>query len=308
MNFRQFQYFVGVVDAGSFSRAAQSLRIAQPALSQQIANLEAELGSILLVRSQRGVQPTLAGNLFYRSARAVLNEIDQVRHTLNIGEGLSGDVSIGLTTSLSRIFSGPIVAATLKRHPGIRLKIFDSPAHVHEHSLLRGNIDLALLTEDAEDGGLQRQRLYRQLLYLVESKASAQSPSAPVRIGDLVGRALVLPTAPNPTRTVVERAFLTVGAQPAVVAEANSMPTLLSLVEAGVGSAIMAWSGLHNEKFAWSRIVEPEIHHDVSLCSARLLPRSECAEAVQAVVAEVVMDVVRSSAWEGAIFATAGSS
>ncbi len=301
MNFRQFQYFVGVVDAGSFSRAALSLRIAQPALSQQIANLEAELGSVLLIRSPRGVQTTRAGDLFYRSARAVLNEIDQVRQALNMGEGLAGDVSLGLTTSFSSLFTGPIVAATLKRHPGIRLKVFDSPGHVHEQSLLRGNIDVALLPEDAGSPGLLRRPLYRQLLFLVERRVSAEPGRGTVRLRDLVERDLVLPTVPNPTRSVVERAFLTAGAQPRVVAEANSLASLLSLVEAGIGSAVIAWSGQQSEQVRWSRIVEPEIHHDVSLCSARLLPRSECAEAVQAIVAEVVMQAVRSPGWEGAI-------
>ncbi len=305
MNFRQFRYFVGVVDAGSFSRAALILRIAQPALSQQIANLEAELGSVLLVRSQRGVQTTLAGDLFYRSARAVLNEIDQVRQTLGAGEGLAGEVSLGLTTSFSGFLAGPIVAATLRRHPGIRMRIFDSPGHVHENSLLRGNIDIALLPEDAESPGLQRRALYRQLLFLVERGSPA---AGSIRLSGLVGRDLVLPTAPNPTRTVVERAFLALGAQPRVVAEANSLASLLSLVEAGIGSAIVAWSGRRSEGIRWSRIVEPEIHHDVSLCSARLLPRSECAEAVQAIVAEVVLELVRSPAWQGAVFSLAGPS
>ncbi len=99
MNLRQFHYFVGVVDAGSFSRAALALGVAQPALSRQISSLEQELGTALLVRSQRGVQTTRGGETFYRSARAVLNEIRQVRQTIVAGEGLAGDVSLGLTTS-----------------------------------------------------------------------------------------------------------------------------------------------------------------------------------------------------------------
>ncbi|MBR0652074.1 LysR family transcriptional regulator [Roseomonas terrae] len=293
------------MDAGSFSRAALTLRIAQPALSLQIANLETELGSVLLVRSQRGVQTTLAGDLFYRSARAVLNEIDQVRQVLNAGQGLAGEVSLGLTTSFSAFLAGPIVAATLLRHPKIRMKIFDSPGHLHQQNLLRGNIDIALLPEDTESAGVQRRPLYRQLLFLVERGSPANRT---VPLHELVGRDLVLPTAPNPTRTVVERAFLAMGAQPKVVAEANSLASLLSLVEAGIGSAIIAWSGQRSETIRWSRITDPEIHHDVSLCSAGLLPRSECADAVQSIVAEVVLDLVRSPTWEGAVFSLAESS
>ncbi len=255
MNLRQLQYFVGVVDAGSFSRAALTLRVAQPALSHQIANLEAELGSVLLVRSPRGVQTTLAGDVFYRSSRAVLNEIDQVRQTLNQSETLAGDVSLGLTTSFSGFLAGPIVAATLRRHPRIRMKIFDNPGHVHENSLLRGNIDIALLPEDAASPGLQRRPLYRQLLFLVERESLAARTTGAIPLRELVGRNLVLPTVPNPTRTAIERAFLIMGAQPRVVAEANSLASLLSLVQAGVGSAIVAWSGQRNPTIRWSEIV-----------------------------------------------------
>ncbi len=167
MNLKQLYYFVGVVDAGSFSRAALSLHIAQPALSQQIANLEQELGTALLVRSQKGVQSTRAGAIFYKSARSIHNEISQVRQSINAEEGLAGDVSLGLTTTFSGFFSGRIAASILKRHPNIRLRIFDSPGHLHEQSLLRGNIDLALLPEDEEVAGLQRKLLYRQLLFHV---------------------------------------------------------------------------------------------------------------------------------------------
>jgi LysR family transcriptional regulator, nitrogen assimilation regulatory protein len=301
MNFRQFQYFVGVVDAGSFSRAALALHVAQPALSHQIANLEAELGSPLLLRSQRGVQPTLAGNVFYRTARAILNEIDQIRQTLNAGEGLAGEVSLGLTTTFSSVFAGPIAAATLRRHPKIRIKIFDSPGHLHEHALTRGNLDLALLPEDGEPPGLRRRLLYRQSLFMVERATAKEAGAETVSLKDLIGRPLVLPTVPNPTREVVERAFQSIGAQPVVVAEANSMASLLSLVEAGIGSTIIAWNGLRNHALGWSRIVEPDVYHNVSLCSARLLPRGECAEAVEAIVAEVVMALIQAPDWQGAI-------
>jgi LysR family nitrogen assimilation transcriptional regulator len=300
MNLRQFHYFVGVVDAGSFSRAALSLGVAQPALSLQISNLEQELGTALLVRSQRGVQPTSAGNHFYRSARAVLNEIHQVRQTIVAGDGLAGDVSLGLTTSFSAFFAGPIAAATLKRHPNVRLRIFDSPGHLHEQSLLRGTIDVALLSEDAAATGLKRKHLYRQALFLIERRKRGEHSIGEVRLRDLVGKPLVLPTVPNPTRTLVERAFLAQGRTPHVVAEANSMQTLLSLVEAGAGGAIIAWGANEKHNLKWLKIIDPMICHDVSLCNARHLPHSECAAAVMEIVHELVMATVQSPRWQGA--------
>ncbi len=301
MNLRQFQYFVGVVDAGSFSRAAASLRIAQPALSQQISNLERELGTALLIRSQRGVQPTAAGNIFYRSARAVLNEIEHVRSTLRTVEGLVGEVSLGLTSSFAGNFTEPIVSAVLTRHPQIRLTILDGASHNHRDSLLRGTLDIAVLHEDVASTSLRRQQLYQQLLFFVERRTAKASRFGAIRMADLARRNLVLPAMPNPTRAVIETAFLSVGSKPIVVAEANSRTTLLSLVSGGIGGTVLAWGGPPDPAFKWSQITEPSISHEVALGTGRLLPRSEIVEAVQRIAQEVVMGIVRMPTWKGAI-------
>jgi LysR family nitrogen assimilation transcriptional regulator len=78
MQHRQLRYFVKIVEAGSFSRAAALIYIAQPALSQQIAELEEGLGTSLLKRSARGVRPTAAGEVLYREASALLKDLDQL--------------------------------------------------------------------------------------------------------------------------------------------------------------------------------------------------------------------------------------
>jgi len=78
MQFRQLRYFAKIVDAGSFSRAAATIHVAQPALSQQIGELEGRLGVTLLHRSARGVRPTAAGELLYREACEILHELDNL--------------------------------------------------------------------------------------------------------------------------------------------------------------------------------------------------------------------------------------
>ena len=78
MQFRHLRYFVSVVEAGSFSRAAVAIHVAQPALSQQIAELEERLGQTLLKRSSRGVRPTPAGDALYRKASAILRQLERL--------------------------------------------------------------------------------------------------------------------------------------------------------------------------------------------------------------------------------------
>jgi LysR family nitrogen assimilation transcriptional regulator len=308
MNLRQLSYFVGVVVAGSFSRAAIKLHVAQPALSQQISNLEKELGTELLTRSQLGARPTAAGIILYRSARAVMNEVDHVRQTLRASGELVGTVSLGLTSSFSGTFAAPIASAVLARYPGIRLDVVDGPSHNHEDSLLRGTLDMAVLTEDVASSKVRRQPLYQQVLFFVERRPPRTAALGDIRMSDLARRKLVLPGMPNPTRAVIETACLALGTKPLVVAQANSRASLLSMVANGIGGTVLAWSGAPDPVLRWSRIIDPSISHEVSLCTARLLPHNEAVEALHQIVQEVIMGMVRSPTWKGAMLTAAGPS
>src|SRR5580698_6465109 len=102
MQYRHLYYFVKIVEAGSFSQAARTIHVAQPALSQQISELEASLGVTLLQRSARGVRPTVAGETFYDEASVILRKLENlpglVRSSVGEVEGLVG---LGMPASLS---------------------------------------------------------------------------------------------------------------------------------------------------------------------------------------------------------------
>ena len=304
LNLRQLRYFVGIVDSGSFSRAAVLLRIAQPALSEQIANLERELKATLLLRSQRGVQPTSAGMVVYRSAKAILNEVEHLQTSLQAPDDIVGEVLLGLTSSFSETFTEPIVSAVLAKHPKIRINVVDGPGNLHHDGLLRGTVDIAVLHEHVKAPGIKRAPLYRQALYYVEKNSAGRGVSQPATIAmaDLLQRSFVLPAMPNPSRAVIENAFLALGAKPRVVAEGTSKSALMSLVAGGVGGTVLAWGGRVNPAFRWSKIVAPCITHDVSICHARLLPHGEAVEVVQSIAWDVIMRIVKDAGWQGAIF------
>jgi LysR family nitrogen assimilation transcriptional regulator len=87
MQLRHLCYFVKIVDAGSISRAATTIHVAQPALSQQIAELEEQLGLALLQRSARGVRPTKAGEVLYREAVSILKQVEQLSQHFTLKSG-----------------------------------------------------------------------------------------------------------------------------------------------------------------------------------------------------------------------------
>jgi DNA-binding transcriptional LysR family regulator len=112
MHYRHLYYFVRIVEAGSFSQAARTIHVAQPALSQQIAELEASLGVPLLQRSARGVKPTAAGQKFYDEASSILRKYENLPSLVRSNSGkVDGRVSLGMPASLSTTLVGPFIEA-----------------------------------------------------------------------------------------------------------------------------------------------------------------------------------------------------
>src|ERR1700759_1484677 len=110
MQFRQLRYFVKIIEAGSFSRAASVVHVAQPALSQQVAELEERLGVELLQRSARGVRPTAAGEILYKEAASILHQLDQLPGMVRSNDGaIEGTVGLGIMASLAPKLVGGIL-------------------------------------------------------------------------------------------------------------------------------------------------------------------------------------------------------
>ena len=149
MQFRQLRYFVKIVDAGSFSRAAALIHIAQPALSQQIAELEGRLGVSLLHRSARGVRPTAAGEILYREAFAILKQLDQLPGIVRSSNGVAqGTVSVGLASLLGPALVGGFVEACRSGLDKVSLKLAVSDSAALREKLSAQSLDLALVFED----------------------------------------------------------------------------------------------------------------------------------------------------------------
>jgi LysR family transcriptional regulator, nitrogen assimilation regulatory protein len=126
MQFRQLRYFVKIVEAGSFSRAATLIHVAQPALSQQIHELEDRLGVMLLQRSARGVSPTAAGEVLFREATSILHQLDQLPTVVRSTSGeAEGAVKVGLASSTAPILIGPLLERVKTTLPKVNLKISD---------------------------------------------------------------------------------------------------------------------------------------------------------------------------------------
>ena len=156
MDTRRLYSFVRVVDAGSITRAADLLHIAQPALSQQMTALESLFGQQLLSRSKQGVEPTEAGRVLYRHARVILRQLEQAQADVEVvGRELAGGVSVGLapysTVKRARVPPAQRGAGAV---PAGLLHINQNFGGVLSEALMTGRMDMALLYESGPIRGV----------------------------------------------------------------------------------------------------------------------------------------------------------
>ena len=172
MDLRRLRYFVAVAEESSFSRAAEKLRIAQPPLSNQIKQLEQELGVLLFERSNRGVWMTEAGALLLEEARRVFVQLDQtVRAVQRVGHGQVGRLTLGFVPSSSNEALPPILRAFRERFPGVDLFLREMRPDRVVQLLHARQIDVGFLYLPFEDPSLDVECITREPLVLALPEA-----------------------------------------------------------------------------------------------------------------------------------------
>lgn len=234
---RHLHYFVSVIDAGSISRAAETIHVAQPAISQQIAELERDLGTPLMVRSVRGIMPTPAGKTLYREAQHILRRMERLSTILSCDEDLEGVVSLGLSSKLADLVAVPFIKAASDRFPRIKLRVSVGDSETIKACLANGKLDLACVFENQLSTRFERRALFRHRLYFLSSQRGANDCSD-VSLDRVAAEPLILPPAPSALRELLDRAFAREHAEVRLSAEADQGPMLLEAVRGGLGATI----------------------------------------------------------------------
>jgi LysR family nitrogen assimilation transcriptional regulator len=166
MELRTLRYFIAVLEAGSLSRAAGSLYVAQPALTAQMKKLEGELGAQLFERSHAGVTPTPAGLQLYQDARRLLSDAAAVRERIQrLPQGPEGSVTVAVPFLLASLLMGPVLAALKRAHPRIRVFVIDDLSLVVKKAMLERRADVGILVDAPQVDGLRCEPLAREALY-----------------------------------------------------------------------------------------------------------------------------------------------
>jgi len=299
MDTRRLYSFVRVVDAGSITRAADLLHIAQPALSQQMTALESLFGQQLLSRSKQGVEPTEAGRVLYRHARVILRQLEQAQADVEVvGRELAGGVSVGLAPySTVNALAFPLLSAVRARYPRVLLHINENFGGVLSEALMTGRMDMALLYESGPIRGVDFERLVTEELVVVAPDGidlPARADDA-VTMADLADVPLLLPGPTHTIRRVVDQAFSQASSAANVVGEVESVPLMARAVRGGLGATVLprsvarrmiGGSELHQ------RHLTPALEVQVSLGTASGQTLSRAAEAVRELLREALRSYV----------------
>jgi DNA-binding transcriptional LysR family regulator len=250
MELRQLRYVVAVAEEGSFTRAAARAHVAQPAVSQQIAQVERELGAPLFERSPRGVAITAAGAAFLPYARAALAAAtagsDAVR---TLGGELAGELAVGTIPSPSDWLVRQL-GAFGRRHPIVRVTLRTGDPEALADAVAAGSLDSAAVGVMAGrlpagpagkrlPAGLASQTIATEPLVAAVPPDHPRAGAAAVSLSDLRDEPLVTLTPGTGLRTVLESACAEAGFDPRIAIDANDLGVLADLVAHGLGVALL---------------------------------------------------------------------
>lgn len=307
MDLRQLRYFAQIVESGSLSKASRCLFIAQPALSQQIAKLEDEVGKPLLQRSSRGVTPTENGLALYHHALFVLRQIDQALSIARQDAGaIQGMVSVGLPATTVLAIGLPLMNAIRQQYPGILLNVVEGMSGHIAQMMRLGQLDLAILFSNDVSSKLDATALLEEELFVLfpESSPYASPGRTSMTVSEVAKLPLILPTSTHGLRRRVVAEFERRDLKPHVVAEIDSLSLLMNCVHDGIGATIKPMSALQLEgargrrwralSISDARITRRNYLHSIS---ANLL--SPAASAVAREIQDTAARLVTSGAWRG---------
>jgi len=304
MDLRRLRYFLVLAEELNFTRAAHRLHIAQPALSQQLAHLESEIGAKLLRRSVRGMAPTQSGSAVYRHAQTLLKLAAETANVARgAGSGASGRVRIGMPSSIAMILVAPLLEALRERHPGILVEIYESPSAYLGAQLFDERVDLSVLVDRSPSPSLTMVPLVSESVYFVhERKSNPLASCKSVSIAQLADIPMVLTTGATTLRHSLDAAFREAAVTPRVLAEASSAQTLLTVVAQGGKGTLAPFSALSWHpamRTLQHQLVLPRIQRVASLAWSPTASMTESTERVRDSIIEVTRSLVRGRKWLG---------
>ncbi len=242
METRYLRSFLKIAETGSITRAADSLGIAQPSLSQQLLRLEDEVGVPLFSRTARGVTLTDSGRLFQEHARQILREVDlAVEDLRHLDDEPVGSVILALPHSLSQVAGIALFEAMAARAPRVRFRLVEAMTAQIWGWIEDAKVDLGILNYLGPRRGLTFRGLASEELFLIGPPGRFGAPDAPpdITMAELAGLPMILPGLPHGLRQLVDQEAARHGVALQVAHDMDVIAHMGALIAAGHGCSIL---------------------------------------------------------------------
>ena len=265
MELRHLRYFVAVAEELNFTHAAARLRVAQPALSRQIKNLEYELQAPLFERGRTGVQLTRAGRVFHQRARSILAQATEAANEARTATGtMTGSLVLGFPSGLHINYLAPVIKAFNRIHPQVQFDYFHGLPAQQLKALREGRIDMAFVNLPVPLDGLEHQVIRRVAYKVVLPQQHPLARRSALELEDLRSEDFVFCTRESRPEFYDEffRLCANAGFRPHVIKEVGGYPTnMLGLISVGLGVSVLP----HFEKIerisgiVWRTLSKPRL-------------------------------------------------
>lgn len=306
MELRQLRYFVAIVDHGSLSRAAKVLHIVQPALTQQLQQLEEELGATLLHRSAQGMQATDAGKLFYEHALAILKQVSDAKSAVaQSTDKPTGTVALGIPQSASGALAFPLLTAVRAAYPDIVFQLTEELTGNLTEQLRSGRLNLAVLFDDGQLTHFATTPLVEEeMMFITRADSQFACKRKSTALAKALQVPLILPSIQHGVRPRIEAVVRQQGLHIGQVIDITSIAILKSALLADMGATILPVSPLLAEiergEMVACPISDVRLSRTVTLCASKNIPLTNAAMAVEKLVLEVTRELCLSQKWLGA--------
>lgn len=252
MEFRQLGYFIKAAEMLHFTQAAEASFVTQSTLSQQIKQLEEELGMQLFDRIGKQIRLTEAGRVFLVHAQQVMRDLKKSKQAIReLNDMVSGELKIGVTYAFSSMLL-PALAPFCSKYPGIRIVVEYGTAGELEQQLKVADLDVILAFHDQSDNmGLEMEPLFSSRIMMVVSKKHPLAGIKKISLSELGKVELILPSKGFSSRDLLNQLFSERKIDPLIKIEMNDVHSLLSMVDEG------QWATIINEKaiLNWENLI-----------------------------------------------------
>jgi len=266
MDLRQIRAFVTVAKERNFTRAAELLHIAQPAVSMSIAKLEEELELTLFNRERKQVTLTAEGEVFFRHAERILYDCRAADTEMAELKGLArGEVRIGIPPMMSSYYFPRVIRDFRERYPHLRLSVLGEGAARIQRMIASGEIDMGVIAGGRVPEGLQSRRFLREEIVACVPSGHHFAGRRNVSMADFLAEPLVLFKKGYYIRELTDELMRDLPGEPQVVFETNLFSLVRSLVREGVGVSTLLRMVVVDEPRVAAVSFDPPLYLDLHI-------------------------------------------